>query len=120
MIADEEAQEEVNMIQDVIQEVKQKAKDAAPKPSKASKTEPKAWPDAGTIDFSFLELLQPKGAKIWFDKKRKRFQVFYELSSCSRAVMLHGENGAAKQVTRWAWKNHSRMTGEECPVVGLL
>ena len=95
--------------------------DAKKKPEKKAKLADKVWP--AKHEFTILRLLavQPPGARFWYDARLRRYQVFYEGSSFSRAVRTWGEHTSAKECTRWAWTMHALLCdARECPVKGLF
>eukprot|EP00974_Lingulodinium_polyedra_P095541 9258804-Lingulodinium_polyedra.AAC.1 len=55
------------------------------------------------------------------DIPNQRYLVrFLPHLSISRSWMLYGVRGAGIEVARAAWMCHMRLTGDMCPIVGLL
>ena len=95
---------------------------AKKKGRKKPKLADKVWPKDHEFQLAAVKLCQPPGAKIWYDARQKRYQVFIEGSSCSRAVKLWGQCEAAREVTKWAWTMYHLIFddgGGECPVKDL-
>ena len=93
---------------------------AGPPDAKKPKLAEKEWPKDFEIDMKFLATALPPGAKLWYDPRRKRYQVFYQGSSVSRALKTYGSNAAAKFCVRWAWTLYQLIPDKECPIKGLF
>ena len=73
-----------------------RAKLLGPSAAKKPKLLEREWPKDSEITTQQMKDAVPHGAKAWYDPHRKRYQVFYQGSSVSRAVKAYGSNEAAK------------------------
>lgn len=65
-------------------------------------------------------VLLPPGCRLWADPVARRYQAFYDGSSCSRDWLRYGSSKALRMVIQWAWSLYVKTTGHECPIEGLF
>ena len=95
--------------------------EATTKAAKRRKLSQKVWPRDHLVTMQELRALQPPGGTAWYDPSLRRYQAFYGGGSCSRALRLHTQDGAARQVTQWAWTCHAMLGNDTADApVGLF
>ena len=116
--AQDNVEEEVVEIMRVVRKVHEGS--MGPPPAKKSKKNARAWPAKGSTGvLNTVESWRPPGAHLYMDRCNRRWTMFYHESWLSRAWGKWGEDEALRQVYRFAWHMHHKVTGEPIPIEGL-
>ena len=94
---------------------KVKAKDVA-----TARQYPAAFPSSCSLDEA--QAMAPPGCRLSKDLNENRWRAYYKPfgNSISRSWPLHGEMHALRQVCKQAWAWHESITGEPCPIGGVM
>lgn len=111
------------------QSIKASAK-KAPKPGRGGssapppKRYPQAFPDLAAVKVTdaLVQGLLPIGYRIFGDTYNRRWEMSCRVgkSRRSRSWQLYGVEQSAQMLVAHAWWSHQQMTGEACPMAGIL
>ena len=90
-----------------------------PRKEGSNRKYPKSLP-VDLVAKDMRDLLPPR-ATLAVDHLENRFRgSYFTGATCSRSWTLHGEAESFRQIAQWSWALHTELTGEVCPITGIV